>query len=98
MTAAKLVPALATVPLAASAAGGAGYAVFFEVLAVFFVPALLLGGEAFAESFAYHADRGVQVERGRVLGPDAARLGERGWSSSTAPSRSRGQAPNSRAT
>jgi hypothetical protein len=62
-TAAKLVPALATVPLAASRRTAArGYAVFFGILAVFFVPALLLGGKTFAESFAYHADRGVQVE------------------------------------
>jgi hypothetical protein len=39
-----------------------GYAAFFAVLALFFVPALLLGGDSFAGSFAYHADRGLQVE------------------------------------
>lgn len=62
-TAAKLVPALATVPLALVRRGAArGYAVFFGVLALFFVPALVLGGGRFVESFSYHADRGLQVE------------------------------------
>ncbi len=61
--AAKLVPALATAALALVRRGAArGYAVFFGVLALFFVPALLLGGGRFLESFAYHADRGLQVE------------------------------------
>jgi hypothetical protein len=61
--AAKLVPALATLPLATSLRTAArGYAIFFGVLALFFVPALLLGGDGFAESLAYHADRGLQVE------------------------------------
>ncbi len=61
--AAKLVPALATLPLAVFRRGAVrGYAVFFGVIALFFVPALLLGGGGFAGSFAYHADRGVQVE------------------------------------
>ena len=61
--AAKLVPALATVPLALVRRGAArGYAIFFGVLALFFVPALLLGGNRFFESFAYHAERGLQVE------------------------------------
>jgi hypothetical protein len=62
-TAAKLVPALATLPLAVFRRGAArGYAAFFGVLALFFVPALLLGGDNFAGSFAYHADRGLQIE------------------------------------
>ena len=61
--AAKLVPALATVPLALARRGAArGYAIFFGILALFFAPALLLGGERFLDSFAYHADRGLQVE------------------------------------
>lgn len=62
--AAKLVPALAALPLALAGrrAAGAGFAVFFGVLALFFAPALWLGGERFVESFAYHADRGLQVE------------------------------------
>jgi Glycosyltransferase family 87 len=61
--AAKLVPALATLPLAIFGRGAArGYATFFGVIALFFVPALLLGGGGFVGSFAYHADRGVQVE------------------------------------
>jgi Glycosyltransferase family 87 len=61
--AAKLVPALATVPLALlrrRAMGG--YTVFFAVLALFFGTALVLGGGRFLESFAYHANRGLQVE------------------------------------
>jgi hypothetical protein len=62
-TAAKLVPALATLPLAVMRRGAArGYAVFFGVLALFFVPALLFGGDNLAASFAYHAERGLQVE------------------------------------
>jgi hypothetical protein len=68
--AAKLVPALATVPLAVPLArrdavrGYAvrGYAVFFGVLVLFFAPAMLLGGDRFLNSFAYHAERGLQVE------------------------------------
>jgi hypothetical protein len=61
--AAKLVPALATLPLAVFRREAArGYAAFFGVLALFFVPALLLGGSSFASSFAYHADRGLQIE------------------------------------
>lgn len=74
-TAAKLVPALATLPLvliAMARAGGGlpgklrvaarGYAVFFAGLALFFVPAALLGWERFVESFTYHTDRGLQLE------------------------------------
>jgi Glycosyltransferase family 87 len=59
--AAKLVPALATVPLARRDAAR-GYAVFFGVLVLFFAPAVLLGGDRFFNSFAYHAERGLQVE------------------------------------
>ncbi len=62
--AAKLVPALATLPLALARRRGAvwGFLVFFGVLALFFAPAILLGGGQFAQSFAYHAERGLQVE------------------------------------
>ena len=68
--AAKLVPALATVPLALIRRNGDrgrfqaiwGFAVFFAVVALFFVPAYLLGGDELARSFAYHANRGLQVE------------------------------------
>jgi hypothetical protein len=61
--AAKLVPALATVPLAlARGRVVSGYAVFLGVLALFFAPALLLGGAGLLGSLAYHADRGLQVE------------------------------------
>jgi Glycosyltransferase family 87 len=62
-TAAKIVPALATLPLATFRRGAArGYVVFFGVLALFFVPALLLAGGGLLVSLAYHANRGVQVE------------------------------------
>jgi hypothetical protein len=62
-TAAKLVPALATLPLATIQRGAArGFAVFLGVLALFFVPALLLAGSGFLVSFAYQANRGLQVE------------------------------------
>ncbi len=61
--AAKLVPALAMLPLALDRRTAVrGLAVFFGVLVVFFAPALLLGGAGFTESFAYHADRGLQLE------------------------------------
>lgn len=62
--AAKLVPALATLPLALVKPRAAipGFAVFFGVLALFFAPAAFLGGGQFLESFAYHAERGLQVE------------------------------------
>ncbi|MGI8909833.1 MAG: hypothetical protein ACR2JR_04660, partial [Rubrobacteraceae bacterium] len=50
-----------------------GYGVFFAVVALFFVPAYLLGGEDLARSFAYHANRELQVES---LGASAlAKLG-----------------------
>ncbi len=76
--AAKLVPALATLPLALSLRGAVvrGYAVFFAVVALFFVPALLLGGGGLLESFAYQADRGLQVES-----PAASVLMAFGWAS-----------------
>jgi Glycosyltransferase family 87 len=62
-TAAKLVPALATLSLATFRRGAArGFAVFLGVLALFFVPALLLGGSGFLMSFAYQANRGLQIE------------------------------------
>ena len=61
--AAKLVPAIATVPLTLARRGVVrGYAVFIGVLALFFAPALLLGGGSFLGSFAYHIARGLQVE------------------------------------
>ena len=67
--AAKLVPVLATPPLALLEArhGGSrgvawGLAIFFGVVALFFLPALFLGREGFTRSFAYHADRGLQIE------------------------------------
>ena len=60
-TAAKLVPALATVPLALIYRGARrGYMVFFAVLALSFVPFVLLGG--LLKSFTYQAERGLQVE------------------------------------
>jgi hypothetical protein len=59
--AAKIVPAIATVPLALMRKGAAlGYAAFFAVLALFFAPFLFAGG--LLESFAYQADRGLQIE------------------------------------
>ena len=61
--AAKLVPALATLPLATLRRGAArGYAAFFGVMALFFAPPLLLASEGLIKSFTYQADRGLQVE------------------------------------
>jgi hypothetical protein len=61
--AAKLVPTLATLPLATLRRGAArGYATFFGVLALFFAPPLLLAREGLIKSFAYQADRGLQIE------------------------------------
>ncbi|MGB3634801.1 MAG: glycosyltransferase 87 family protein [Rubrobacteraceae bacterium] len=71
--AAKLVPALATIPLAMLKEReetfsrrlwktASGFLAFFLALGLFFVPAYLLGGEKFRESFTYHADRGLQLE------------------------------------
>jgi hypothetical protein len=39
-----------------------GFAVFFGVVSVFFLPAFLLAGGGFARSLAYHTDRGLQLE------------------------------------
>jgi hypothetical protein len=59
----KLVPALATLPLALTRRGIArGYAVFLAVVALCFVPFALLGGRGLSQSFAYQAERGLQVE------------------------------------
>ena len=61
--AAKMVPALATVPLALARRGAIrGYAVFLGIVALFFVPFAFLSGRGFLESFAYQAERGLQVE------------------------------------
>ena len=71
--AAKLVPVLATVALAALRDQGETFArwlrktafgglAFFVTLGLFFVPSYLLGGEGFKESFTYHTDRGLQLE------------------------------------
>lgn len=61
--AAKLIPALATLPLATLRRGAAhGYLAFFGILAVFFTPPLVLAGDGLIKSFAYQADRGLQIE------------------------------------
>lgn len=61
--AAKLVPVLAVLPLVFQRRGaGPGLAVFFAVIGLFFLPALAFGGPGFVGSFAYHAERGLQVE------------------------------------
>jgi Glycosyltransferase family 87 len=61
--AAKLVPGLAVLPLVfARRRAGLGLGVFLAVVGVFFVPALVFGGGGFVGSFAYHAERGLQVE------------------------------------
>jgi Glycosyltransferase family 87 len=69
----KIVSALLTLPLALLAGRGeqtlsavvrsaaGGFAVFFGVVAVFLLPALLLGGGDFSKTFSYHADRGLQL-------------------------------------
>jgi hypothetical protein len=60
---AKLVPALATLPLVALRRGAAyGYASFFAVLALFFAPPLVLATDDFIKSFGYQAERGLQIE------------------------------------
>jgi hypothetical protein len=59
----KLIPALATLPMATLRRGATrGYTLFFAVLALFFAPPLLLAGEGLIKSFVYQADRGLQVE------------------------------------
>jgi hypothetical protein len=61
--AAKLVPALAAVPLAAIRGKTIrGFALAGVIGALFFAPALFFGGSRFVESFAYHAERGIQAE------------------------------------
>jgi hypothetical protein len=62
-TAAKFVPLLAVLPLALTRRGVArGCGVFLAVVALFFVPLALLGGRGLLQSFAYQAERGLQVE------------------------------------
>jgi Glycosyltransferase family 87 len=62
-TAAKFVPALALLPLALTRRGAArGCGIFLAVVALFFVPFALLGGQGLLQSFAYQAERGLQVE------------------------------------
>jgi hypothetical protein len=61
--AAKFVPALAVLPLALTRRGAMrGCAVFLAVVALFFLPFALLGGHGLLQSFAYQAERGLQVE------------------------------------
>jgi hypothetical protein len=61
--AAKLVPALALLPLALTRRGAMrGCVVFLTVVALFFVPFALLGSQGLLQSFAYQAERGLQVE------------------------------------
>ncbi len=61
--AAKLVPALAALPLAAARGKTvSGFALAGGVGVLFFAPALYFGGSRFIESFAYHAERGLQLE------------------------------------
>lgn len=61
--AAKLVPALAAVPLAAVRGKTLrGFALAGGIGVLFFAPALFFGGSRFIESFAYHAERGLQIE------------------------------------
>jgi hypothetical protein len=62
-TAAKFVPALAVLPLALTRREAVrGCAVFLSVVALFFVPFGVLGGQELLQSFAYQAERGLQVE------------------------------------
>jgi hypothetical protein len=62
-TAAKFVPLLAVLPLALTRRGFArGCGVFLAVVALFFLPFALLGGRGLLRSFAYQAERGLQVE------------------------------------
>ncbi len=59
--AAKIVPALATVPLVRRGAVR-GAAIFLAVILLPFAPFVLLGGKGLLASFAYQAQRGLQVE------------------------------------
>jgi hypothetical protein len=62
-TAAKFVPALAVLPLALTRRGAVrGCAVFLAVVALFFVPFAVLGGQGLLQTFTYQAERGLQVE------------------------------------
>lgn len=62
-TAAKIVPALALLPLALTRRSTAlGIAVFVATVSLFFAPFALLGGRGLVEGFAYQAERGLQVE------------------------------------
>jgi hypothetical protein len=59
----KLVPALATLPLAVLRRGAVrGYLTFCAVLALFFMPPLLLASDGLIKTFTYQTDRGLQVE------------------------------------
>jgi glycosyl transferase family 87 len=61
--AAKLVPSLAVLPLALTRRGAVrGCAVFLAVVALCFLPFVLFGGGGLLQSFAYQAERGLQVE------------------------------------
>jgi hypothetical protein len=59
--AAKIVPALATVPLVRRGAMR-GAAIFLAVILLLFAPFVMLGGGGLLASFAYQAQRGLQVE------------------------------------
>lgn len=67
-TAAKIIPALAAFPLAALGGArrlrraGLGFGVLLLVVALFLVPAGLLGEQGLAASFGYQAGRGLQLE------------------------------------
>lgn len=61
--AAKLVPALAALPLALTGRSPVKrLALCAGTAALFFAPAALFGEQRLVESFAYHAERGLQVE------------------------------------
>jgi Glycosyltransferase family 87 len=62
-TAVKFVPTLAVLPLALTRRGAArGCGVFLAVVGLFFVPFAFVGGQGLLQSFAYQAERGLQVE------------------------------------
>jgi hypothetical protein len=61
--AAKFVPALAVLPLALTRRGAVrGCIVFLFAVALFIVPFAILGCQGLLQSFAYQAERGLQVE------------------------------------